>query len=62
MNKQVGNAKYRILWRLSKSKLHLFTVLFAYNAVEGKGKSGPLIFLDTTIVMGIKKGKVRILV
>ncbi len=62
MGEQVRYADYRFFLRLPDDDGDLAAVLFHHNAMDGKGKGGPLVFLDASVIVGVQIGQFPLLV
>jgi len=62
MDQKICDVKYRIFHILTNADLHNASVLLCNNTMHGKRQCHPLVFLYTTIIMGIQISQIRILV
>ncbi len=62
MGKKVIDRKNRFIFVLTYYKVNLSAICFRYDAMYGKRRGNPLIFLNTAIVMGFEKCQVYILI
>ena len=62
VDQQVGHIQDGVIVVLTDGDGHNLTVLAVYNTVNSQGNGGPLILLDTAVVMGLQIGDLRILI
>ena len=62
MDQKIGDTEYRIILIITDIHVYNAAILLNDNTMKCHRKGNPLILLHTTIVMRIKKSKIRILI
>ena len=62
MDQKIRNKEHRIILILANIQFNGRTILFYYHTMNGKRDRHPLVFLDTTVIMGVKISKASILI
>ena len=62
MREQVGNQENRIVFVFTDTDFLCTAVAECHDAVERERNSGPLIFFDAAVVVGLKEGETTVLI
>ena len=55
MRQKVCHAEHRVSRRFAHAEFHLFAAALVHHPMQGKRRGAPLIFADTTIIVGFKQ-------